>query len=62
MREDKDREEAKRRKAEQKIMKRNEAEAMAGVAMETGAAIDEDIEIERQVEDIEKAEFGQRTR
>jgi len=56
MQEDKKRQDAKRRRAEQIILERNEAEAMAGGGMDTGAAIDEDIETENVEKDLEKGE------
>ena len=50
MRENKERMERKRKKAEEKLKKRAEAEPGAGPGMETGAAIAEEVEIQKDLE------------
>ena len=47
MREDREKADRKRQRAEDKIRRRADAEANAGAAMETGAAIDEQIDMEK---------------
>lgn len=47
MREDKEKADRKRKRAEEKAKRRAGVEADAGAAMETGAAIDETIELEK---------------
>ena len=47
MREDREKADRKRQRAEDKIRRRADAEANAGAAMDTGAAIDEQIDIEK---------------
>lgn len=55
MREDKEKQTARRRKAEEKIRRRAEAEVEMGGFLATGAAIDEEIDDERDArEDVEK--------
>lgn len=53
MRENKEKQERRKKRAEDKFKRRAEAEVEAGAAMETGAAVTEVVDIEK---DLEKGE------
>ena len=59
MQEDKDRADAKRQRAQDRLEKRAEAEAEMGAGMETGEAVEEEIALER---DVEKGGFAKEVR
>ena len=56
MREDRQKQDARRKRAEEKALKRAEAEAGMGAGMATMAAVDEQADVEKEMRvDLEKA-------